>query len=562
KEIILEYPDVNITLQIGNVNATVNDHTEVLPEAPVLSPNGVTMVPLRFISETFGATVGYDAETAAITVVKENEGENSTISSSTDLPRIGDSYHGWSMMTPSGMMMTDRYSDGTSTTFEDEECILYVDIYDFTDEEVYGENAKEVFNSNYKETKDYYFAYLTLSKDEKKVDDNGNGYFRLVGRDKEEYWDYYSIIQDRICYEVCFIAPVGSEQIPSLTAVVDSFKLEFAADEAEKTQTHDLSNVDEDGCRLVEIEDMKMSFRVPVEMEETETSQLNLFKFSADTDSMRAGVNFGVYSAKEGETAFDRATEEREYILKYVNTEKVTLSEVEEFEFNGEVAYRYKLETNSIKGGDYTGYAIFYRKGDYNYNINVSAYVGYEYVIDTFIESFKAEELDSSVTGVFIDTTALREETEKVSGEGWSIVLPIGWDEIYTYSTFGMYLSKGSGMISVGVGEIEDIESMSDVKSFATDMLREVSSEDGYEVVNKLTTIKAGGKTFYTFTVSYGGDKDSADYDKTPLLYMTCYYTYVNGKVCEVEFLETELIRGGITADEVVEILASLEIKK
>ena len=121
KEIILEYPDVNITLQIGNLNAKVNDHTEILPEAPVLSPNGVTMVPLRFISETFGATVGYDNATAAITVVKETTDSGDTISSSTDLPKIGDSYWGWSMMTPSSLMMTDRHLDGGHTLFEGED---------------------------------------------------------------------------------------------------------------------------------------------------------------------------------------------------------------------------------------------------------------------------------------------------------------------------------------------------------------------------------------------------------------------------------------------------------
>ena len=52
-QITLTYPAVNIELQIGNIVATVNDHTETLLESLALSENGVTMVPLRFISETF-----------------------------------------------------------------------------------------------------------------------------------------------------------------------------------------------------------------------------------------------------------------------------------------------------------------------------------------------------------------------------------------------------------------------------------------------------------------------------------------------------------------------------
>ncbi|MCI8980422.1 MAG: copper amine oxidase N-terminal domain-containing protein, partial [Clostridia bacterium] len=59
KTITLTYPEVGIVLQIGSVVAQVNEHNETLLEAPALSANGVTMVPLRFISETFGADVGY-----------------------------------------------------------------------------------------------------------------------------------------------------------------------------------------------------------------------------------------------------------------------------------------------------------------------------------------------------------------------------------------------------------------------------------------------------------------------------------------------------------------------
>jgi len=78
KKITLEYPDVNIVLQIGNIEVIVNDHTETLLAAPEL-PKDTTMVPLRFISETFGATVTYDEATELITVTKELS--NSTDSS-------------------------------------------------------------------------------------------------------------------------------------------------------------------------------------------------------------------------------------------------------------------------------------------------------------------------------------------------------------------------------------------------------------------------------------------------------------------------------------------------
>lgn len=93
KTITLTYPDVNIVLQIDNIVAQVNDHSETLLEAPALSANGVTMVPLRFISETFGADVGYDSETSAVLVTKKAI-DSSTVVGVTDMKRIGDDYYG------------------------------------------------------------------------------------------------------------------------------------------------------------------------------------------------------------------------------------------------------------------------------------------------------------------------------------------------------------------------------------------------------------------------------------------------------------------------------------
>ena len=67
----LEYPDVNITIQIGNPVAEVNGKAEKLLAAPELTESGYTMIPLRFISENFGAVVSYDEKTERITVVND-----------------------------------------------------------------------------------------------------------------------------------------------------------------------------------------------------------------------------------------------------------------------------------------------------------------------------------------------------------------------------------------------------------------------------------------------------------------------------------------------------------
>ncbi|MGM9937403.1 MAG: copper amine oxidase N-terminal domain-containing protein [Candidatus Ornithomonoglobus sp.] len=68
KTVSIGYGDKTLTLQINNKSASVNDEENTLEEAPQLTENGFTMVPLRFISEAFGADVSYDEETKGITV--------------------------------------------------------------------------------------------------------------------------------------------------------------------------------------------------------------------------------------------------------------------------------------------------------------------------------------------------------------------------------------------------------------------------------------------------------------------------------------------------------------
>ena len=62
--------ETTIVVTVGSKTATVNGEEKELEEAPELTENGFTMIPLRFISENLGAEVGYVHETQAITVEK------------------------------------------------------------------------------------------------------------------------------------------------------------------------------------------------------------------------------------------------------------------------------------------------------------------------------------------------------------------------------------------------------------------------------------------------------------------------------------------------------------
>lgn len=59
KTVVITRDGLTIQLRVDDASATVNDRTIQLDAAPKLVPPGRVMVPLRFISEAFGATVDW-----------------------------------------------------------------------------------------------------------------------------------------------------------------------------------------------------------------------------------------------------------------------------------------------------------------------------------------------------------------------------------------------------------------------------------------------------------------------------------------------------------------------
>lgn len=549
KEIILEYPDVNITLQIDNINATVNDHTEALPEAPVLSPNGVTMVPLRFISETFGATVGYDNETAAITVVKEAAVENDMISSSTDLPRIGDSYWGWSIMNPSFMMMTDRLSDGCYTLFEDEEsAMISVNIIDISDYE--GSAVDDRFNEVKTD-----FSGFTFSKSEKSKDSFGNDYFRVIARDKEYYLDIYTLFKGDYYYQVAFTCDIGSEAIAPATAVIESFKLEFAADDAEKAQTYDLSNVGEDGNRVINNEDLGISFKVPATCIDLDPDQLNLIRFASGKSTDPTEITVGVYSISDEVTAKALAQEDCKHHKEYYNAEYCSVSDVNPYSTTnpGENAYYYWMTTDGLFSGDYAFYDIFFEKGDYVYNVTVTVPEGKPDVYELVMNSLETEIIDSEKTGIFLRNSI--EETSKTSScSDWSLEMTSLWGEVVKPSAAGatyMHVRTGA-LFSLNVldaGEIRQKDMKEVVGEFAQDV------KDGGKLTEKVTDVKLGTMTFYTFQI-YNESEDA-----NAAAYTNAYMVLISGDIYMFTLIEDQECANSKTRQDVEAIIATFDLK-
>lgn len=552
KEIILEYPDVNITLQIGNVNATVNNHTEVLPEAPVLSPNGVTMVPLRFISETFGATVGYDNQTAQITVVKENENAEDTISTTTDLPKIGDSYWKWSMMRPADMMMTDRYLDGSHTMFEGENnAVLFVDIYDVTIHE------DTEYSKCYRVVKEDMQKAYTLSKDDKGKDAQGNDFFRITGRDKETYMDYYAVYCNNISFQVCFIAEIGDEQIATLTAILESFTAQFTDD----GQTHDLSNVEEDGYRLIEDGDLKISFKVPATMTDAQADAVNLMWLVSSSKDDCTEVTVGVYSKTEDMTSKIKAEEDRRFHENYYNPDITSTSQVFEYTSypTGENPYYYVFKTEGLSGGDYQMCDVFFEKGEYVYNVTVTHPAKDSSVFKKVMETLKVEELDKDEMGVLL-ATKRENEPYTSSVDNWTMKMNSAWEETVLGST-ALSGSKVSVYTNLYTGAVLTV-SISDIETTKTSEL-EQAVKNWYreqlkmgKSVEKITQGTTGSNAFFKFVIKTDANDEGDSY------YYTSYVLKLRTRLVVFELLEPEETANARTGEEVFDIIGTFNFNK
>ncbi|TXK76083.1 copper amine oxidase N-terminal domain-containing protein [Paenibacillus sp. N3.4] len=260
-----------ISMKIGSMAAAVNGTEEQLEASPELK-NGTTMVPLRFIAEKFGAKVGYDESTSSITITGNQSASTGSGDIDSDLGKthIGNSFYGWSMKYPSGLVK------GYESFQED-----YVSFDDANGEFKISVSVESDMSENMSED-----ALLGLLADEveeavlekKFVSEGKRAYALILSKADGKMYEYRAYQQGDKVYIIYFT--IKKEENYKITTkynaykdLLDSFKLTF--DASDKT-LKDLSKV-KDGNRKYSDETYGVSLTLPADWSKVNGSNEALY---------------------------------------------------------------------------------------------------------------------------------------------------------------------------------------------------------------------------------------------------------------------------------------------
>lgn len=541
----IEYGGVEILLQIGNPIAEVNGTPETLLAPPEISGQS-TMVPLRFISETFGAVVGYDNATERVTVTKENAEEGTTVEGRIDSLRVGDSHYGWSMDNPSDYVI-DRGFDGSYTYFEyDDENWIAVEIEpvkeDYSFEEDFG--SLKTAASKY-----------TMVAAEKDTSDPTVKKAYVKYKDKVETCEDYIFVANGYRYNVymLFSNELKEEQAEA-SRIVSTFKLNFTQED-----THDLSNV-VNGYRTYTSDTMKFSLSIPEDFTITSNEDVeNDVSFvSLNEKDMYSTIHFTVYSKSDVGSAKEMCEKDHMNNKSSYNEEISRFTSPEEVRYSGFNGYSY---TMNLKGESVNTYSkdTFFEVGDYTYNVSITidrnAYSDYEKIIKSILDSIKVTALNSEETGILMRYEPDREAIYTIKGDKWSLKVPESYEkqssndegtiisDVFTGTTMSFKITDVSG-------KRRNSDLVEDLKD-----LEEAAREDGdCKVVTQTGKTNAGIYTYNSMAFS--------THEKDSMKVYTSVFSAIRGsKEISVIVMIPETAYSLKTKQNYVDILASLVIE-
>ncbi len=481
----LSYPEAEIVLQIGNPAAIVNGNEQQLLAAPELTENGFTVVPLRFISETFGAEVGYDESTERITVVKEKliVDENQGIAEGgIRTKKIGDSYYNWSMDNPVDTWM-ERSFDGTKTTFHyDDKNSIKV--------EILKPSADMNFDKIYLSMQEL-FKDSTLIKAEKNA---AKQYMHFQGKSASEFEDMHIYMMGGRLYVCGGVFDVENTKIrEEAFDIIKTFRCYYTGDDI-----HDLSDAEE-GMRHFESKEMKISFDIPADFYRINSENvINVFEFARlHGDDNVSNIKLGIYSKSEDGSAKDLAEKDFQNNKNGINGDLAKFGAIVQKQYSSVGGYEYSYTVNASEEQSQTK-DMFFELGDYVYNVRIKLKgTDDKEIINKILDSITADVLDADEVGLLKRNIIEYEGSRTIEGAGWSLEVPNEYDfKLYEPDDIFLLSSRKAGIYIYFEAQYGQYASMGRLEQVITYKEDDIKEEAGEEVIRSTMTVMKGRERY------------------------------------------------------------------
>ena len=447
RTITLNYGEAELVLQIDNMNIYVNGQRQTLLHAPELSAEGRTMVPLRTISENFGADVFFDDSTAppTISVVKSISHGNEVVNIEdilrrSDMPFVGNSYFNWSIRRSPEMELGSRSNNDRRVTFSLDYADIIVNIFEDDEDEAAMplESLIEIIQA----TEMTNARRFTPMGQETGQTASGTPFVSTQYRDT---WDF--IVRRH------YILPYGgSAQVTLLIDIslnvaervryielIDTFDFVFSAN-----NTEDLSRV-VDGMRQFENDDFNISLMIPADWIDASPWRItNTFTFSENftmenADLQRASVALEIHSKPDNITVAEWAALCKNATTRTLNPSLVTVTELEQISLGVANGFFFTFEHG--EGDDKIIYKdIFVERGEFWYNMYMFFRPGQEDLIARIIDGVVLNEIDpDEVEFILLDQSRFHAPVlapRRNTTYGYSISIPVDWQNNFGGNEF------------------------------------------------------------------------------------------------------------------------------
>jgi len=482
RQIKLTYQNVNIVLRIDDINVYVNEQQQTLLFQPQLT-NNVTMVPLRFITENFGAEVNWDTDTQTITVVKgaalgAAAADIENILQRSNMPMIGDSFLGWSIRRTPGMELYFSQFDGRCTIFVlSENAFIDIDHFTNTEHETFASVRAVEMELARRNTLIGQNMHRTAS---------GVEFVATQYRDRVQFIERRAFLRpdNQIVLISTFIDnSVGAAERDEYLAMVDTFDFVFRA-----AETEDIADV-VNGMRLFDNRDLRIQFRMPAEWWEiVNPDRMNHFLFGRTYDErMFAGLALEIVSLQSGDSAERWARETLASSTRLRNPDSHTHSALRTMQVGGRTATYFQRE-GILVGAEVISRSIFWEQGGYMYNIYVTVRRDNVAMIQRIVDSVRFESIDPAVVGVMIrepiDDGNMVFTTVRNTGMRFTMDVPATWLRLENNSIF----IDGVSGTRIAVTQINETETLELVRGVA-----EIIAEDpDHTIVREPASVPAG----------------------------------------------------------------------